>query len=309
MDLFDSRQADEIGALLALAEQGSFAGAGKTLQRHPSVLSKRILALETRLGVRLVERTTRHVRLTEVGHRYVEKLRVARQLLIEAEHEATLGAEQLTGTLRVSLPGAMGRMWLSPLIAEFMLAYPGISVEMAFSERFVDIVAEGFDVAIRIGELPDSRLLARKLCEHRRILCASPSYLVQHGVPQRPKDLEAHNCLGFTGFASYPHWHLSKQGSTESVLTHSTLKSDDNEALLGAARVGIGIVAGGDWLMTRDLAAGRLVRVLPEWTLDVNAGIYLVRPSGKFSPAKTIAFKNWMELRFAQGAPWSRALV
>ncbi|MDB5981493.1 MAG: LysR family transcriptional regulator [Pseudomonas sp.] len=309
MDPFDSRQADEIGALLALADQGSFAAAGKVLQRHPSVLSKRISALESRLGVRLVERTTRHVRLTEVGTRFVEKLRFATKLFIEAEHEAALGAEQLNGTLRVSLPGAMGRMWLSPLIAEFMVAYPGISIEMEFSERFVDIVAEGFDVAIRIGELPDSRLLARKLCDHRRILCASPSYLAQRGVPLKPKDLEVHNCLGFTGFSSYPQWRLTKRGTTETVLTSSSLKSNDNEALLCAARLGIGIVAGGDWLMSHDLVAGRLVRVLPEWTLDVNAGIYLVRPSSRFSPAKTTAFKNWMELRFSQGAPWERVAV
>jgi DNA-binding transcriptional LysR family regulator len=309
MDPFDSRQADEIGALLALAEQGSFAGAGKILRRHPSVLSKRISALESRLGVRLVERTTRQVRLTEVGAHFVEKLRIATKLFAEAEHEATLGAEQLNGTLRISLPSAMGRMWLSPLIAEFMVAYPGISIEMEFCERFVDLVAEGFDIAIRICELPDSRLLAKKLCDHQRILCASPSYLLQRGVPQTPKDLKAHNCLGFTGFSSYPEWHLTGHGTTEAVVTSSNLKSNDNEALLCAARAGVGIVAGGDWLMTHDLAAGRLVRVLPEWTLDVNAGIYLVRPSAKFCPAKTSAFKNWMELRFSQGAPWEKLAV
>ena len=175
MDPFDSRQADELATLLALFEQGSFAAAGRTLQRHPSVLSKRLGALEQRLGIRLVERTTRQLRFTDEGARLVERLRQAANLISEAEREAAQGATQIRGRLRIALPSSMGRLWLSPMLAEFALAFPEVQLETEYAERFVDIVAEGFDAAIRIGELADSRLVARKLCEHRRILCAAAS--------------------------------------------------------------------------------------------------------------------------------------
>ncbi|MGV8201312.1 LysR family transcriptional regulator, partial [Pseudomonas aeruginosa] len=160
MQPFDSRQADEVATLLALAEHGSFAAAGRALQRHPSVLSKRLGALERRLGIRLVERTTRQLRFTDEGERLASRFRQAVDLLDEAEHEASLGAAQLRGRLRIALPSAMGRLWLGPLLAEFALAHPQVVLETDYSERFVDIIAEGFDLAIRVGELADSRLVA-----------------------------------------------------------------------------------------------------------------------------------------------------
>jgi DNA-binding transcriptional LysR family regulator len=304
MDPFDSRQADELATLMALFEHGSFAAAGRALQRHPSVLSKRLAALENRLGIRLVQRTTRQLRFTDQGVRLVERLRHAACLIGEAEHEASQGAAQVRGRLRLALPAAMGRRWLSPLLAEFALAHPEVRLETEYSDRFVDIVGEGFDAAIRIGELADSQLVARKLCAHRRILCAAPDYLQRHGAPQVPADLASHNCLGFTGLRSWPDWRLTRDGRLQTVRVRGTLQSNDNEALLAAARVGVGILAGGDWLMNRDLASGRLVRVLPQWQLDSDSGIFLLRPSARFSSATTQAFKQWIEARFAQGAPW-----
>ena len=154
MQPFDSRQADEVTTLLALAEHGSFAAAGRALQRHPSVLSKRLGALERRLGIRLVERTTRQLRFTDEGERLASRFRQAVDLLDEAEHEASLGAAQLRGRLRIALPSAMGRLWLGPLLAEFALAHPQVVLETDYSERFVDIIAEGFDLAIRVGDWP-----------------------------------------------------------------------------------------------------------------------------------------------------------
>ncbi|OLF53416.1 LysR family transcriptional regulator [Pseudomonas chlororaphis] len=304
MDLFDSRQADELATLLALFEHGSFAAAGRALQRHPSVLSKRLAALEGRLGIRLVQRTTRQLRFTDEGLRLVERLRHAAGLISAAEHEASQGAAQIRGRLRLALPAAMGRRWLSPLLAEFALAHPAVLLEVEYSDRFVDLVGEGFDAAIRIGELADSQLVARKLCAHRRILCASPAYVQRHGQPQVPGDLAAHNCLGFTGLRSWPDWRLNCQDAQETVRVRGTLQSNDNEALLAAARAGVGILAGGDWLMNQDLAAGHLVRVLPRWQLDSDSGIFLLRPSARFASASTLAFKRWIEARFEQGPPW-----
>jgi DNA-binding transcriptional LysR family regulator len=304
MDLLDSQHADELATLLALHAEGSFAAAGRALNKHPSVLSKRLAALEARLGVRLVERTTRQLRFTDDGLRLVEKVRHAALLIAEAEKEAAQGAREVRGRLRLSMPAAMGRRWLSPMVAGFAMAHPEVVVEVEYAERFVDIVAEHFDAAIRIGELQDSRLVATRLCEHRRILCAAPAYLQRHGTPQVPADLAQHNCLGFTGLRSYPEWRLTRDGVTASVQIRGTLVSNDNEALLAAARLGLGIMAGGDWLLGPDVAAGNLVPVLQDWGLNAHAGIYLVRPSGRFHTAAMAAFKDWMAQQFAQGAPW-----
>ena len=272
MDAFASRRADELATLLALHEQGSFAAAGRQLERHPTVLSKRLSALEARLGIRLVERSTRQLRFTDEGERLVAKVREANRLIAEAEQEAAEGAATVRGRLRLALPAAMGRRWLSGMLADFVLAYPQVTVEAEYADRFVDLIGEGFDAAIRIGELVDNRLVARKLCDHRRILCASPEYLARHGVPVQPEQLNDHNCLCFSGLRSFPEWRLMSGERQVNVKVAGSLRSNDNEALLEAARRGVGILAGGDWLMGEDLASGRLVRVLPQWQLDVAAG-------------------------------------
>ena len=304
MDAFDSRRADELATLLALHEQGSFAAAGRQLERHPTVLSKRLSALEARLGIRLVERSTRQLRFTDEGERLVAKVREANRLIAEAEQEAAEGAATVRGRLRLALPSAMGRRWLSGMLADFVLAYPQVTVEAEYADRFVDLIGERFDAAIRIGELADNRLVASKLCDHVRILCASPRYLAQQGVPAMPEDLSGHNCLCFSGLRSFPEWRLMNAEQQISVKVAGNLRSNDNEALLEAARRGVGILAGGDWLMGEDLASGRLVRVLPQWQLDVAAGIYLVRPTARLNTAAMGAFKAWLEDRFRPGAPW-----
>ena len=294
MDLLDSQHADELATLLALSDGGSFAAAGRALQRHPSVLSKRLNALERRLGVRLVERTTRHLHLTHAGLQLVEKVREAMGLIAQAQTEAAEGAQQVRGRLRVSVPAAMGRRLLSAMLAEFALAHPQVTLEVEYADRLVDIVGERFDAAIRIGKLADSGLVATRLCSHRRIMAAAPSYLQQHGMPEAPADLAQHQCLGFTGLASYPEWQLtSRAGASHTVVVHSSLVSNDNEALLTAATLGAGILAGGDWLIQPCIDAGQLVRVLPQWQLNADAGIYLVRPSGRFSTAAMAAFRAW----------------
>ncbi|WP_261540154.1 LysR family transcriptional regulator [Burkholderia multivorans] len=307
MILLDSRHIDEIAALLAVAAESSFVAAGRALQRHPTVISKRLASMELRMGIRLIERTTRQVRLTDAGERLVEKLRVATNLITEAEQEASLGAAEIRGVLRLALPAAMGRLWLGPMLPEFMAKYPRITIEADYSERFVDVIAEGFDAAIRIGELPDSRLIAKKLSVHRRILCASPKYLEKHGFPEQPSDLTLHNCLGFTGLASYPEWRLSKGEHTETVSTKGTLIVNDSETLLEAAKAGVGILGAGEWLMSRDIQNGHLIRVLPEWNLDAQGGVYFIKPSAKFTPAKTTAFKEWIQSKFLDGPPWAHA--
>lgn len=307
MTEFDASRMDELSALAAVAKAGSFIAAGQMLERHASIVSKRIAALERRLGVRLIERTTRQLRLTDAGRQLAEKLGAAADLILDAERQASLGAVVLRGNLRVALPAAMGRLWLAPLLPSFMQRYPELHVEVNYSESYVDLVAEGYDVALRVGTLKDSRLLAQRLGQHQRILCASPAYLAQHGMPAHPSELAEHNCLEFEGFASFPNWRLSDGVRTEVVSARGSMRSNDNSALLEAARAGIGILGTGEWLVTRDIADGTLVRVLPDWAFDVDGGIYLVRPSAQHAPARTDAFIQWMREQFRQHMPWCRA--
>ncbi len=306
LDLLDNPHSDEIAAFLAVAAQGSFVAAGRLLERHPTVISKRVAAMEKRLGVRLIERSTRQVRVTPVGEQLEQRLRAALGMIAEAEQQAISGAAQVRGVLRLALPAAMGRLCIGPMLAEFLEAYPQVSIVADYSERLVDIIDEGFDIAIRIGELDDNRLIAKKLCDHRRILCASPDYLQRHGVPQRPQDLPQHNCLRFSGLASFPQWRLYAGDECCSVTPKGNLTANDSESLLAAARAGAGILGAGEWLMSADLAAGRLVRVLPQWQLDPTGGVYLVRPSARFPAATVLAFKAWIEARFEPIAPWLR---
>lgn len=307
LDALDNTHSDEIAAFLAVAAHGSFVAAGRALQRHPTVISKRVAAMEKRLGVRLVERSTRQVRVTQVGEKLEQRLRAAFGMIAEAEQQAISGASEVRGVLRLALPAAMGRLCLGPLLPEFLGAYPQVSIVADYSERLVDIIDEGFDLAIRIGELEDNRLIAKKLCDHRRILCASPAYLARHGVPQAPRQLAEHNCLRFSGLASFPQWRLYCGEQQQTVTPRGNLTANDSESLLAAARGDAGILGAGEWLMSRDLAAGRLVRVLPDWQLDPTGGVYLVRPSARFPAATVLAFKQWIEARFRPGPPWLEA--
>jgi DNA-binding transcriptional LysR family regulator len=305
LDVLSNPHSDEIAAFLAVAAQGSFVAAGRLLQRHPTIVSKRLAAMEKRLGVRLVERSTRHVRITEAGLQLEQRLRAAVELMNEAQQQAVQGASEVRGTLRLALPAAMGRLWLGPLLPEFLKAHPHVSVIADYSEGLVDIIEQGFDAAIRIGELDDNRLIAKKLSDHRRILCASPAYIDMHGMPQTPQDLLQHNCLRFSGLASFPLWRLYRGNELQTITPRGNLTASDSESLLAAARADAGILGAGDWLMSRDLAAGRLIQVLPDWQLDSAGGVYLVRPSARFPAAAVVAFKEWIEAKFDPAPPWA----
>ncbi|MDR6162612.1 LysR family transcriptional regulator [Pseudomonas fluorescens] len=305
LDVLSNPHSDEIAAFLAVAAQGSFVAAGRLLQRHPTIVPKRLAAMEKRLGVRLVERSTRHVRITEAGLQLEQRLRAAVELMNEAQQQAVQGASEVRGTLRLALPAAMGRLWLGPMLPEFLKAHPHVSVVADYSEGLVDIIEQGFDAAIRIGELDDNRLIAKKLSDHRRILCASPAYIEAHGMPQTPQDLLQHNCLSFSGLASFPLWRLHRGDELQTITPRGNLTASDSESLLAAARADAGILGAGDWLMSRDLAAGRLIRVLPYWQLDSAGGVYLVRPSSRFPAAAVVAFKEWIEAKFDPAPPWA----
>lgn len=305
---FSSPQSDEFAAFVAIVRAGSFSAAARKLQRHPSIISKRIASLEERLGVRLIERSTRSIKLTDAGERFYERLIVAAQILEDAEQEAGHLSKEIVGSLRVSLPGALGRLWLSPVISQFAQAHPRLTVHTDYSDKYVDVIAEGYDACIRVGALEDSRLIAKRLCSHSRILCASPQYIERNTCPAHPDELVNHNCLGHTGLRTYPEWILYQGEEAIAVTARGNFISNDGEALLDAARQGIGILGSSNWLVAKDIAVGTLVPVLPAWTFDRQSAIYFIRPSVKFTPSKTTAFKAWVEKAFSSGAPWEKLL-
>jgi DNA-binding transcriptional LysR family regulator len=302
----DGTHIAEMSAFLAVAEEGSFTKAAAKLGRDATALSRRIQALERRLGVRLLERTTRHVVPTEAGSMFLARTRSILAALAEAEEEASAHASDTPrGTLRLALPGSFGRMWIAPVLPEFLAAHPQVRIEAEFSNRFTDLIGEGFDAAIRLGALPDSGLIARKIATRQRLLCAAPRYLERHGVPAHPEELAAHACLGFTGFVSYPDWHFTNDKDERvTIRARGPLVTDDAEALVAAAVQGTGIMMCTDWLAGRELAEGRLVPILSEWTMADEGAIYTLVPSKHLLAAKTRAFVDWMATRFAPVPPW-----
>ncbi len=310
MQPFDSRQADEVATLLALAEHGSFAAAGRALQRHPSVLSKRLGALERRLGIRLVERTTRQLRFTDEGERLASRFRQAVDLLDEAEHEASLGAAQLRGRLRIALPSAMGRLWLGPLLAEFALAHPQVVLETDYSERFVDIIAEGFDLAIRVGELADSRLVATSLAPMVRVVCASPEYLREHGVPASPGELPEHAGIDWDNLSPPYAWRFQHDGKLQHLRPkRARLATNNAEAMVDAALAGLGIAHLPTWLCSEYLLRGELQALFCDEGLPAAEPtcIYALRLEREAS-SRTRLLLAFLRERFGFPPPWDQAL-
>jgi DNA-binding transcriptional LysR family regulator len=182
-----------------------------------------------------------------------------------------------------------------------------VRIEAEFSNRFADLVAENFDVAVRLGSLEDSRLVARKVATRRRLLCAAPSYLARSGTPDTPRALLDHSCLGFSGFQTFSAWEMTdREGRRARVEVSGPLVSDDAEVLVEAAVQGVGLMMSTDWLVGRELADGRLVPILEEWTLADEGAVYVVMPSAKGQAAKTRAFADWIGKRFAPEPPWQK---
>ncbi|PTQ10169.1 transcriptional regulator [Sphingomonas oleivorans] len=299
---------EALHAFIAVAEEGSFNAAGHRLNRDATIISRRVQALEQGLGVRLIERSTRRVSLTEAGEVYLGHVRPLLHNLLAAGREAGRFTEgEPRGRLRLALPGSFGRMWLMPMLADFLEAYPGVTLDVAFSNRFVDLIGEGFDLAIRLGVLPDSRLVARKLAERKRMICASPAYLQRRGVPASPEELSRYECLIFSGKVNPYVWEFMMPGAKQLVVpVAGPFISDDAEALVPAAVAGRGLLYATDWLVGRELADGRLVRILEDFPVPDEGAIYVVHPSSRHVPNKTRAFAHWISERLSRNLPWQQ---
>jgi len=281
---------EELAAFVSVVEAHGFSTAAKVIGRDPTILSRRVSQLENRLGVRLLSRTTRSVALTEVGASYYGRVRALLDELDSASLEASNLASSPQGLLRVSLPSTFGRQWVSPLLSGFIEKHPKITIDARFSDRIVDLVAENFDVAIRVGALRSSTMKAKKIASFKYILTASPAFIAKYGLPSTPDDLERFSCLGFTNYSFWPEWKLIKGGIRETVRPENRFITDNSEAMLSATIDGIGISLAADWLAGPAIRQGKLVEILPGWEGDLGGGIYAIMPPGRLVPTKTRLF-------------------
>ncbi|MEM6902260.1 MAG: LysR family transcriptional regulator [Pseudomonadota bacterium] len=286
-----------------VVDQGSFAGAARHMNLSRAMVSKHIQALEERLGARLLNRTTRRVSLTEIGTAYYEKCQTVLTDVEEAERVVGDLHQAPKGVLRLNGPMSFGARHLSTALTGFKAAYPEVFIDLSLNDRIVDLVEEGYDVAIRIGELADSSLIARKLTPCRRALVAAPSYLEKHGEPKSLRDLQKHNCLVYTLSPKLNDWRfIGPDGTGQSAKVKGTLQANNGDVLRHAAIGGHGIVLQPTFLIGNDIDEGRLVPILTDH-MPSEINIHLVYPHNRYLTAKVRSFIDYMVEQF-KGEPY-----
>ena len=293
----DRLQAMEVFA--AVAEAGGFARAARRLHLSPPAVTRAVAALESRLGARLLNRTTRSVSLTEAGLRFLDSARRLLAELDEAERSAAGATATPSGHLRVTAPVTFGRMHLMPVLSAYLRAQPRVTATLVTLDRVANLIEEGFDVAVRIAQLPDSTLVARRIGEVRRLLVASPGYVTRHGRPQHPDDLRAHALIGFEGMFPGGEWRYVADGRSSAVHLAPGLIVNDALAAIEAAVRGEGLTAALSYMVEPQLAAGTLVEVLGAFTPPA-VPVQLVYPQSRLMAAKVRAFIDFAAPRLAR---------
>ncbi|AHI73947.1 LysR family transcriptional regulator [Burkholderia thailandensis] len=295
---------DDLPALATFARivaAGSLSGAARELDLSLSVVSKRLAQLEARLGVRLLQRTTRQQTLTDEGALF--HAQVVR-ILAEIEQAESLMRERrgsVSGVLRITAPGELGRLRIAPIVAAFRRQYPQVTVQMQLTDAVVDLIAHDVDVAVRIGMLADSSLIARELAPNYRVLCASPAYLAEHGAPERPADLLAHRCI-VMGEQPRVEWRFDGPQPV-AVEVSAALLTNDGGAARALALEGAGIALKSIWDVGPDIAAGRLRRVLPECASSA-APLHAVYPSGRHLALRVRTFVDYLGVELRRAWCW-----
>lgn len=293
----------EMEAFVRVVDLGGFTDAARKMGVSKSAISKHVSALEARLGARLLNRTTRRVNPTEIGLAYYDR---ATRVLSEAtEADAMAASMQGTpqGELRVSAPLSFGIRHLGPAVSDFLNAYPEVAVRVSLDDRFVELVAEGYDLALRVGALPDSTLIARKLAETALMLVASPAYLRRAGTPQSIEALADHQLLHYSNLASGHSWRLrSPNGDERQVRAVGRLTVNNGDALLRAACDGLGIALSPAFICAEALRTGAVVEVLPT-ARPQPLGLWAVYPAGRFTQPKLRAFVDFLAERFKTAGP------
>jgi DNA-binding transcriptional LysR family regulator len=310
MDVFAS-----IKAFVAVADEAGFAKAARKAGAATSSMTRQVDALEEHLGTILLNRSTRRVSLTPAGEAYyVQAARILSDLE-EANRSVSERSGSPRGLLRVTLPVAFARLHVAPIVSEFLKSCPEIELELLMTDNVVDLVEDRIDMAIRIGSLQSSRLVARKLAPHRRVVCASHEYLKTHGEPGVPTDLAKHNCLTFSYSAGDRTWRFARAGQDEQVRVRGNLRTNHSETLREAALAGLGLILMPTWLIGADLTAGRLKPVLMDWQANVgrqslaahqDGGIYAVYLADRRASGKVHAFTEFLSKKFGSPPYWDR---
>jgi DNA-binding transcriptional LysR family regulator len=300
----------DIAVFVQVVKASSFTAAANDLRLSRSVVSKYISRLEQRLGVRLLNRTTRRLSLTEAGVRFYEQSRSALDLIENAEGEIHALQAAPSGLLRISAPSSFGVLHLAPLIPRLQQAHPGLSIDLSLDDKLVDVVDTGIDVAIRIADLPDSALIAKRIARCRYVVCAAPAYLEKHGTPKTPKDLPGHNCLLFQFWGSPVQWKfLGAEDQFVDVTVRGDVTSNNSLALREMLLGGGGITMAPTFLVGEDIANGRLKALLSSYRFK-PLSIYAVYPHRQFLAAKVRAFLEFLSVHIQPDTPyWDNSLA
>jgi DNA-binding transcriptional LysR family regulator len=297
----------QIETLVAVAAKGSLTAAARAEGVAPAVIGRRIDALEERLGVKLLIRTTRRISLTHEGSAFLEDCQRLLADLANAEASVSAGGVKASGHLRITAPAGFGRRHVAPLVPKFLAQHPDVSVSLNLSDRVVDIVNEGFDCAIRVGDLGDSSLISVRLADNRRLCVAAPTYLQRAGVPRSPAELSRHECLTLSSEASQTRgWAFMIDG----VLTHlrpsGRLDCSDGQVLHDWCLAGLGLAWRSTWEVEREVAAGRLQVVLDDFAAPPN-GIFAVFPHAKHLPLRVRLWIDFVKHSYADPGYWAAA--
>jgi DNA-binding transcriptional LysR family regulator len=294
MDTFST-----IPIFTAVVEQGSFSEASRKLGITKSAVSKRISTLETHLGVKLIQRTTRKLSLTEAGEQYYSYIHKAKSLVNEGEDAISSLQGIPKGHLKVSIPMVFGQLHIAPLLSEFLHLFPDIKLTVSMDDRIVDLVEEQLDMVIRIGALSDSNLVARKLSPCRSVLCASPRYFEKYDKPETLNALKQHNCLFYSYFKAGVEWTFEGPNGPERIKPEGNIQVNNSEVLKQLILDGVGICQMPRFLVKSELTSGSLVTILEQYRLPEH-GIYAVYPQRAFIPAKLRVFLDYLERKLSQ---------
>ena len=292
----------QIEAFVSAATRGSLSAAARVEGVTPAIIGRRLDALETRLGVKLLLRTTRKLTITFEGQAFLEDCQKTLNDLANAEAAVSLGSVRASGQLRISAPSGFGRQHVAPLVGDFMLANPEVRVNLNLSDRLVDLVNENIDCAIRIGELTDSSLISVRLGEMRRMVVASPAYLVAHGVPREPADLAAHNCLSLGQQRGWV-FRNPQTAEVDTLKVSGNFECNDGAVLHESALGGRGLAWRSLWEVGQDLKEGRLTSVLDAWQAP-PMGIYAVFPQRRHLPLRVRLFIDLLKETYSRPSYW-----
>jgi DNA-binding transcriptional LysR family regulator len=297
----------QIESFTAVATKGSLTAAAQAEGVAPAVIGRRIDALEGRLGVKLLVRTTRRITLTHEGSAFLEDCQRLLADLANAEASVSAGGVKASGHLRVTAPGGFGRRHVAPLVPRFIAQHPDVSVSLNLSDRVVDIVNESFDCAIRVGDLPDSSLISVRLADNRRLCVATPAYLQRAGVPQTPADLARHECLTLSSDASQTRgWAFEVDGEVVHLRPSGRLDCSDGQVLHDWCAQGLGIAWRSTWEVENEIAEGTLMAVLEAFAAPPN-GIYAVFPHAKHLPLRVRLWIDFVKHSYGDPAYWRGA--